>query len=268
MFLHQTENTFGTRIYNAYQYKNIQFYEHLHKSFEAICVFEGEIDGEICDKPIKIKAGECAFVPSFARHKYSTPQRSECVVFVFSEDYVKSFTNFITAKSPLSYSFAMTETLSALVKATFPDEVADGVVYKKCKDPINDYEIKSLCYALISGFVYRNEFIEKQLNTEIFGKIVNYLENNFDREISLKTLCKFLGYNYAYTSRLFKAYFNASFSDLLNQYRFEQAKKLIALEDRTLTDIGMASGFQSIRNFNRVFKELSGMTPAEYKMQL
>ena len=51
----------------------------------------------------------------------------------------------------------------------------------------------------------------------------------------------------------------------INQYRVDHAKYLIVDTDESITDIALSCGFQSIRNFNRVFCRLTGMTPQELR---
>ena len=56
-----------------------------------------------------------------------------------------------------------------------------------------------------------------------------------------------------------------NYSKWLNMIRLEKASELLAEDGRTLTEIAMLSGFQSIPSFNRVFREEKGMAPGEYR---
>ena len=56
-----------------------------------------------------------------------------------------------------------------------------------------------------------------------------------------------------------------NYSKWLNTIRLEKASELLAEGGRTLTEIAMLSGFQSIPSFNRVFREEKGMAPGEYR---
>lgn len=59
-----------------------------------------------------------------------------------------------------------------------------------------------------------------------------------------------------------------NYSKWLNMIRLEKASELLSEEGRTLTEIAMLSGFQSIPSFNRVFREEKGMSPREYRALL
>lgn len=56
-----------------------------------------------------------------------------------------------------------------------------------------------------------------------------------------------------------------NYSKWLNTIRLEKATELLSDEGRSLTEVAMLSGFQSIPSFNRVFKEEKGMAPRDYR---
>ncbi len=78
-------------------------------------------------------------------------------------------------------------------------------------------------------------------------------------------MAKMAGISKDYFSRIFKSVTGMNYSKWLNMIRLEKATELLALNDRTLTEIAMLSGFQSIPSFNRVFRAEKGMTPSEYR---
>ncbi len=56
-----------------------------------------------------------------------------------------------------------------------------------------------------------------------------------------------------------------SITDLVNRYRVEEARRLLKGSDLPVTEIMLDSGFQTKSNFNRVFKELEGLTPTAFR---
>lgn len=73
----------------------------------------------------------------------------------------------------------------------------------------------------------------------------------------------FMGMSEAYFSRYFKAMTGTTFSQYLNYVRTDAAVRFLQ-EGRgmTMTEISEACGFSTIRNFNRIFKELTGHSPS------
>ena len=61
---------------------------------------------------------------------------------------------------------------------------------------------------------------------------------------------------------------NRNFHNFINDYRIEEAKKILEdknFSDTTILDIAYKSGFQSKSVFNRVFKQITGKSPKDYR---
>lgn len=92
-----------------------------------------------------------------------------------------------------------------------------------------------------------------------------------DAELTLTTLAIKLNIHPHDLSRIINVGLEKNFSDLINEFRVrEVARKMHdpAYDKFTLLHIGYESGFNSQRTFNRVFKEMTGKTPVEYKSSL
>ena len=59
--------------------------------------------------------------------------------------------------------------------------------------------------------------------------------------------------------------FGRNVSQVLNEYRIEEAKRLLARSDLPVTTILFEVGFQTKSNFNREFLRVAGMTPSDYR---
>ena len=67
----------------------------------------------------------------------------------------------------------------------------------------------------------------------------------------------------AYFSRFFKKISGMTFSVYLNHIRVNKAIDLIQHRDMSMTEISMGCGFETIRTFNRVFRQITGYSPRE-----
>lgn len=83
--------------------------------------------------------------------------------------------------------------------------------------------------------------------------------------LSRTVLADKLGISEHQTSRIINAYFRKNFNELINGFRVDEAKLRLSGEDTTITVIAFEVGFNSIASFNRVFKELVGTSPSEYR---
>lgn len=69
-------------------------------------------------------------------------------------------------------------------------------------------------------------------------------------------------------SRLVNAHYSKTIPQLLNEYRVRDAQRLLAETSASIQNIFEESGFNSITTFNRVFKELAGESPKEYRSRM
>jgi AraC-like DNA-binding protein len=64
--------------------------------------------------------------------------------------------------------------------------------------------------------------------------------------------------------RYFKKMTRLTFTEFLNQFRIEQAKRLLK-EDKNVTETCYECGFESLSYFNRIFKKVVGQNPIQFK---
>ena len=100
----------------------------------------------------------------------------------------------------------------------------------------------------------------------LYQKVVSYISEHFREDITLRELSAKFGYNAKYLSHSLHTLTGIHFSTLLAMYRIEYAKKLITGNPSySISKTALESGFSAINTFNRSFKELTGMTPSEYR---
>jgi AraC-like DNA-binding protein len=86
-----------------------------------------------------------------------------------------------------------------------------------------------------------------------------------DPVIGRAELARELKIGEATLSRLVNAHYNKTIPQILNELRVKDAQKLLKETNASIQNIFEESGFNSITTFNRVFKELSGDSPKEYR---
>jgi AraC-like DNA-binding protein len=88
-----------------------------------------------------------------------------------------------------------------------------------------------------------------------------------DPLFSLSALGRQLGETPRYVSQVINTQLEMSFSDFINGYRIDEAKRRLTdtAAPQTVLDILLACGFSTKSNFNRAFKQQVGMTPSEYR---
>ena len=95
--------------------------------------------------------------------------------------------------------------------------------------------------------------------------IRDYLDGHFTEKISLDALAEQFFISKFYLTRVFKEQFGVSISTYLLNKRITKAKQLLRFSDRKLEDIGYQCGLGAPHYFSRVFKQVEGVTPSEFR---
>ena len=109
-----------------------------------------------------------------------------------------------------------------------------------------------------------------EMDDEEIGKKIEALMNEklyfLNKDVKIGDLVKEVCSNRTYVSHYINTTHQCSFSDYMNKYRTEYAKKLLSssAKDIKLTQIAEKSGFSSETSFFRNFKKFTGMTPADW----
>ena len=96
-------------------------------------------------------------------------------------------------------------------------------------------------------------------------KARKFVEEHSGEELSLTKVAKAVNVSGNHLSEKFKEVTGVNFVDYVARARFEKACDLLLNSNRRISEIAFAVGFQSLSQFNRVFKKLSGKSPSAYR---
>jgi len=99
-------------------------------------------------------------------------------------------------------------------------------------------------------------------------KARKFIEQHSGEELSLSRVAKAVNIHPNYLSEKFKHVTGINFVEYVSRTRFQRAHDLLQNSDLPVTEIAFAAGFQSLSQFNRVFKKLSGKSPSEFRTAL
>lgn len=110
-----------------------------------------------------------------------------------------------------------------------------------------------------------NSTITYSYNSRRIEKAMEYLNNNFDKQISLSEVARQANMTHAAFSRFFKMKTGNNYIDCLNEIRLGHAARLLIDTNRSIAEIAYHCGFNNISNFNRLFKNKKGVTPKAFR---
>lgn len=103
---------------------------------------------------------------------------------------------------------------------------------------------------------------------DLAGRVESLLEREkiyHEPAYSRTDLARELNVSEAVLSRVINLHFGKSFPQLLNEKRVEDAKSMLLETKASIKTIAQEAGFNSLASFNRVFKDVSGLSPSEFR---
>ena len=105
-------------------------------------------------------------------------------------------------------------------------------------------------------------------NRLLMQKVADYVEKNYQYDISQEVICDILNMSTGYFSKLFHQCYGVKFIDHLTNVRVEAAKSMLADPTMRSSEIGKRVGYQSSSYFSKIFKQKTGITPSEDRARL
>jgi AraC-like DNA-binding protein len=96
-------------------------------------------------------------------------------------------------------------------------------------------------------------------------KARKYIEEHAAEKLSLTEVANVVNGNANYLSERFKQVTGINFVEYVARTRVANACDLLHNPDLRVSDIAFAAGFQSLSQFNRIFKRMSGRTPTQFR---
>ncbi len=95
--------------------------------------------------------------------------------------------------------------------------------------------------------------------------IINYIDKNIERKISLKMLSKTINMNESYLSRIFKNETGKNITYFINERKMNRALELLSNKSIMIKEASLMVGIDDQFYFNKLFKKFYGINPSEFK---
>lgn len=238
---------------------------HFHRNFEFLLMKKGECHLEIGDEQYHMREGEMAVIMPFQMHAFCVFPHSEVRRISFHNHLILSLATALSEKKPEFAVFRPSDT----VWQFFFDRMRElfGTQPQKIHR-IPEKErimVKGCLYALGGEVLHQVPMVPARNADALMLDVVQYIADNFQKNISLQDIAKEKGYSYHYLSRIFNRTFSVSFKDMLNQYRMEYAYCLLQDTRLPIAEIAFESGFQSVRSFDYICRLYHGKSPRELR---
>ena len=232
-------------------------FAHLHKELEIIYVRKGKAVAYADKNSYLLNAGDMFIAFPNQVHYYRTVIRGEFMVLIFSPDILYDVSSKISKSKPDINCF--TPLADENLKDIFDRIYSLDGEYK-------NIAISGYLNVVMSRILpkLRLQTVDTENNSAFFD-IIDFCTHNFKDDITLDIVAEELHLSKYYISRLINKRLGQNFNEYINNLRISEACNLLRVTDKKIADISEDVGFGTIRSFNRSFKLIMGMSPAEYR---
>ncbi|MCX7749819.1 MAG: AraC family transcriptional regulator [Clostridia bacterium] len=252
-----------------------------HEFFEMVYIKKGNAIFEIAGEPAAIGPNDIVIIKPNQPHKFIVKSESGCEFIVlsfkfispkntdYSEVSLEDFLKFITGRESGAFITLKVSQKNEII--TLLNRILKEKESNELDSEFLNYLLVLELFVLLSRALkseWENSIKEKSPKVkELIGIAVNYIRNNFERDISLGDIAKFVFLSPSYFTRAFKEEMGLSPINYLLQIRIERAKELLSDTELKISEIAQQVGFSNQQRFNEIFKKYTGLAPLQYRKQ-
>ncbi len=252
---------------------------HLHRFIEVVYVQDGGGVHYINDVPYKVKRGDILFINFDQIHAFDQSNMTIVNICIKPGFIDRELVDSKNAKEMLALSlfnsFCDLEQISPVV--TFSgkelieiENIIKSITYEWFENSINyNTVIKGYVLVLLTKIFRQMRSVQLipvvQHMNRITPDIIRYIEEHCYEKINLTDLAQMCFYNPSYFSKIFKETFGKNLTDFVQEKRIEKAMELLKEPGLSIEEIVQKVGFCDKKQFYKVFKKITGVTPGEMR---
>jgi len=251
-------------------YEDISFLSHWHKEIELIYIRSGQARISVTDQSFVAKEGDLVICDSGDIHYSDSCEMENALEFIIFDPGLITgmyesacfISPFVRKEELQQYGlFEMIDSLFGVLSCEL--EMRDKYYKEIVKARLREvwYMLKR---NIPRGNASKPSLSRRMEQLNDFQQLLSYMEENFSEDISLADAAKRIGFSVSHFSKIFKKMTGINFVTYLNMLRVENAAKRLKNTSDKITDIALSCGFDNVRTFNRVFKEVTGSTPSAF----
>lgn len=252
-----------------------------HEFYEMVYMRKGDAVFEIEEQPVSLGPNDIVIIKPRQAHKFIVKSEScDFIVLSFkfenkingeySEVPLEDFLNFVSSRETgafialkVSQKNEIIVLLNRIIKERESSEPGS--------DFLNHLLVLEL-FVLLSRALkmeWENSIKSKSPKLrELINISINFIHNNYERDIALGDIARFVFLSPSYFTRAFKEETGLSPISYLLKIRIERAKELLADTSLKISDIALNVGFSNQQRFNEMFKKYALLTPLQYRKKI
>lgn len=246
------------RVFTAEPLDKLLPAPHIHSHVEFIYMVKGRSVATLDNRTYVLNEGDCFLAFPNQIHFYHDQETVEAYLIIFSSELFKELKTVFQNKMPRNPVFRTGESQEAMCQ-TF-----EKICSKLQSGTAFDEVVAKGCLMTLLGEAFSVITLEDNRGDEdTIKRILSYCLENYTKPIALEDLAKDLYLNKYHISHVLHERMQMGFKEFVNKLRVEHSCGLLE-KGRSITDVAYASGFTSVRTYNRAFLRYMEMAPREY----
>lgn len=264
------------------KYESGSFLWHWHPEIELTLILEGEMIYKINNHSFHLKKDDIIFGNINTLHTGFMYEAMDChyaaitfdpkIIYGFQsslicQKYVEPITqNFALSGIHLDQSMPWHKDILKSIKQILKLDEEKNIAYELEISMLLQH-IWKLFFENIKGEHKLTISSHEKLEYSRIKEILSFIEQNYDKKISLQDIADYIHLCTSECSRIFKRYMHISLFSFLQEYRVE--KSLDYLFDKTLsiTEIAAKVGFVDSNYYSKTFTKYKGCSPRKYRQE-
>lgn len=259
------------------KFNQFSFLPHWHNDVEIIYVYEGNLRMTVNSETRILSAGESCICCSGDIHSYDSSDLHCNAIFVlFNTEIIDKQIQWPQDAMFITPFIDETILRKYNISSDFPKQIGDLLidVYHELEEKKEYYQVFVRSKLLeLNGLILRNfprrlskaNHLKSYTMVNKIQNALDYINCNYTEDIRLSDIAVLAELQISQFSKLFKHMCGMTFVNYLNNVRISKAEEKIINSMEPITDIALACGFNSIRNFNRTFKKLKNTSPSDLR---
>lgn len=245
--------TIGSFVFVNHHYPKLtERAGHSHPWLHLTMVRQGHYCRKLGRRTDNYQAGSLTFLQTNDGHTDSYAPGSKCLHVVIPSEVERRLTRDFGIQGTVGQ---ISPSLSARFSVALQREF-------RYADPQSPLIVEALLLDLVSRHL--NCIRDRSsARPRWLGLLLDYLDETFEQEWSLKNIAAEMGVHPVYLCRTFSEHFHCTLGEYIRKQRVLRGWQLLGIGDGTLAEIASQSGFADQSHFTRVFKNQFGITPGE-----
>lgn len=255
---------------NIFTSYDLEFPPHWHESMEIIYILDEHLNIGLNNSVYTLAPGDIFIVGKGEVHYFLLqPVKCSRLIIQLELSVFEDLSNYISSRRIVDPYIPVNHPMHSF----FEKHIKDIQVEIELSLPGFEFIIGARLYDIAAGLIryIPTEKLcsadrSKQLKKlEMLDNIFKYIDNNYREQINLSEVAKAASFSMYHFTRFFKEATGMTFWQYLNNYRVSKAVNYLLNTSDSISDIAYNSGFNSIKTFNRVFRQIKGYSPSQFK---